>query len=497
MKRTNKLFKIIISIIIASMVFYIVPSISTISTNGVYAVSINKRSTTIKKGNTYKLKIKGTKKQVKWYSSNNKVASVNSSGKVTAKKSGKATITAKVGKRKYRCVIKVTDPRLNQTSKTLLKGKSFTLKVYGISGRVKWSTSNKKIATVNSRGKVTAKKAGRVTITAKVNGQKIRCNVEVVNKGISRSDITLSKNETYTINTYGLSNVRWSSGNDSIASVDRYGHVRAKKRGTTRIYAKSGRDTYSCMVTVSYKVDTGWKISNGKTYYYSSEGEKYIGWNTIDGRRYYFDSNGELKSYTGIDVSSYQKEINWSNVKRDDIDFAIVRAAYRGYTKGGIVKDTYFDKNIKEATAAGVKVGAYFFSQAITEEEAEEEAKYIVNLVKPYKTKLPIIIDTEYSNKKHDGRADDLSVEERTLIVKAFCNKVSSLGYSPMIYASKNWFNNNLDMTKLSKYSCWVAHYTSSVTDYQGKYDIWQYTSTGNVGGIVGNVDMDVTLKRY
>ena len=170
------------------------------------------------------------------------------------------------------------------------------------------------------------------------------------------------------------------------------------------------------MVTVSYKVDTGWKISNGKTYYYSSEGEKYIGWSTIDGRRYYFDSNGELKSYTGIDVSSYQKEINWSNVKRDDIDFAIVRAAYRGYTKGGIVKDTYFDKNIKEATAAGVKVGAYFVSQAITEEEAEEEAKYIVNLVKPYKTKLPIIIDTEYSNKKHDGRADDLSVEERTLI---------------------------------------------------------------------------------
>ena len=211
MKRTNKLFKIIISIIIASMVFYIVPSISTISTNGVYAVSINKRSTTIKKGNTYKLKIKGTKKQVKWYSSNNKVASVNNSGKVTAKKSGKATITAKVGKRKYRCVIKVTDPRLNQTSKTLLKGKSFTLKVYGISGRVKWSTSNKKIATVNSRGKVTAKKAGRVTITAKVNGQKIRCNVEVVNKGISRSDITLSKNETYTINTYGCGIISVSS----------------------------------------------------------------------------------------------------------------------------------------------------------------------------------------------------------------------------------------------------------------------------------------------
>ncbi len=495
MKIKNKL---LISFVIIFMSFYMVPNILNMSTNSSYAASISKRSTTIAKGNTYTLKIKGTKKKVKWYSSNKKIATVNSKGKVTAKKKGRATITAKVGKRKYRCSIKVVNPKLSKSSKTVVKNSTYTLKVSGTTSKVKWYSSNKKIATVTSRGKVTAKKAGTATITAKVNGKKLKCTIKVVNKGLNKNSIKLIKNNSYTLKTYGLSKVKWSSSNKSIASVNSKGKVTGKKKGTAKIYAKSGNKKYTCTVSVAYEADPGWQEKGGKTYYYSKDGDKAIGWRTIDGRKYYFNNSGVLSSYTGIDVSSYQKEIDWVNVKKDNIDFAIIRAAYRGYTKGGIVKDSYFDSNIKGATAAGVKVGAYFFSQAISVNEAKEEAKYIVNLVKPYKVSLPIIIDTEYSNSKHDGRADSLSVEDRTKIVKAFCDKVKSLGYTPMIYASKNWFNTKLNMQELSAYSCWVAHYTSAnCTDYDGNYDIWQYTSTGSVGGIIGNTDLDVSLKRY
>ncbi len=500
MKIKNKLLKLLISFVIIFMSFYIVPNILNMSTNSSYAASISKRSTIIAKGNTYTLKIKGTKKKVKWYSSNKKVATVNSKGKVTAKKNGRATITAKVGKRKYKCSIKVVNPKLSKSSKTVVKNSTYTLKVSGTTSKVKWYSSNKKIATVTSRGKVTAKKAGAATITAKVNGKKLKCTIKVVNKGLNKNSIKLIKNNSYTLKTYGLSKVKWSSSNKSIASVNSKGKVTGKKKGTAKIYAKSGNKKYTCTVAVSYEADPGWQVIRGKTYYYSKDGDKYIGWNTIEGRKYYFNDSGVLSSYTGIDVSKYQGDIDWVNVKKDNIDFAIIRAAYRGYARAGnIVVDAYFKSNIKGAISAGVKVGAYFFSQAITTEEAEEEANYIIDLVKPYKISLPIVIDTEYSsepNKK--GRADSLTVEERTKVVKAFCNKVKSLGYTPMIYASKNWFYNKLDMEELSEYKCWVAHYTSAnSTNYTGNYDIWQYTSSGSVGGIEVKVDLDVSLKRY
>lgn len=498
MKVKGKLSKVIISIAMVLIAFYVVPSIINTSINNVYATSISKKSKTIAKGNTYTLKVTGTKKKVKWTSSNKKIAIVDKTGKVKAIKTGKVTISAKVGNKKYKCNVKVVNPKISKTSKTMVKGTTYALKVTGTTSKVTWTSSNKKIAKVTSKGKVTALKAGTATITASVNGKRLRCIVKVVNKGLNKTSIRLIKNNAYTLKTYGLSKVTWKSSNTKIAKVNSKGKVTAVKKGTAKIYAKAGNKTYTCTISVVYEADPGWQVRDGKTYYYSKDGEKYIGWNTIDGRKYYFNSKGVLSSYTGIDVSSYQKEVDWVNVKKDNIDFAIIRGAYRGYTKGSIVKDPYFDNNIKGATSAGVKVGVYFFSQAINVKEAEEEAKYIVNLVKPYKISLPIIIDTEYSNKKHDGRADALSSEDRTKVVKAFCDKVRDLGYTPMIYASKNWFNTMLDMSKLSKYSCWVAHYTSSnSTDYEGDYDIWQYTSTGSVGGIIGNVDLDVSLRRY
>ena len=202
-------------------------------------------------------------------------------------------------------------------------------------------------------------------------------------------------------------------------------------------------------------------------------------------------------TFKGIDVSSYQGIIDWGAVKKSGIDFAIIRVGYRGWGTGKLVTDDYFERNIKEAAKNGIDIGIYFYSQAINTDEAREEARYAISVATKYNIniKFPIVIDTEKSSQGR-GRADNLSRETRTSVVKAFCNEVKTLGYTPMIYASKNWLYNNLDIQSLSQYEVWLAHYTTS-TDYKYPYNIWQYTSSGTVSGINGNVDMNICYKRY
>jgi len=199
----------------------------------------------------------------------------------------------------------------------------------------------------------------------------------------------------------------------------------------------------------------------------------------------------------GIDVSEFQKIIDWQSVKRTGIDFAIIRAGYRGWESGKIVTDLFFDKNIKEATRAGIDIGVYFFTQAVTEEEAREEARYTIKLLSKYNVpvKYPIVIDTERTP-PGNGRGDRISKEKRTKIVQAFCQEIEKLGHKSMIYGNKNWLLNDLEIEKLSKYDIWLADYIKT-TNYQYPYTIWQYTSDGNVSGIGGRVDMNIGYKRY
>ena len=206
----------------------------------------------------------------------------------------------------------------------------------------------------------------------------------------------------------------------------------------------------------------------------------------------------------GIDVSEFNKEINWNYVKASGVDFAMIRIGYRGYRTGGFAEDTYFKKNIQGAKKAGVKVGIYFFTQAVNEQEAIEEANWTINKIKEAgydkQIEYPISIDTESSGGNPPGRADGLDVQTRTKVCKAFCETIKSYGYKPMIYASKNWFNNNLNMAELNQYNIWLAHYTGSEqnkSDYTGHYEMWQYTSTGQILGIEGNVDMNLSYKNY
>lgn len=193
--------------------------------------------------------------------------------------------------------------------------------------------------------------------------------------------------------------------------------------------------------------------------------------------------NGYLKyeddkyiSKLGIDVSYYQNEIEWEKVKQAGIEFVIVRLGYRGYGNGRLVVDKNFHKYMQEAINAGIDVGVYFFSQAINEQEAVEEADFVINNVKEYNITYPICFDTE-KIKNDTSRTENLSIDERTNIAVAFCNRIDNAGYTPMIYANAKWLTTALDLHKLQQYEVWYADYQEAPI-YPYDFNMWQYTET-------------------
>ena len=236
---------------------------------------------------------------------------------------------------------------------------------------------------------------------------------------------------------------------------------------------------------VEYKY-TGWQTINGNVYYFDENGNKITGDQVIGGMKYSFNSDGSLikgNGTRGIDVSTYNGTIDWTAVKNSGISFVIIRCGFRGYTKGGLIYDSKYKSYIQGATAAGLNVGLYFFSQAKNEAEAVEEASLCVNLAQGNTISYPIFIDSEYANGSHTGRADGLDKATRTAVCKAFCETIKSAGYTPGVYASKSWLNDKLEAGQLSSYKIWLAYYTGQ-TDYTGKYDVWQHTAKGSVNGI-------------
>lgn len=249
--------------------------------------------------------------------------------------------------------------------------------------------------------------------------------------------------------------------------------------------------------TIEKPIFTGWQTIDGKKYYFDKDGNKVTGTQVIQGVTYYFNSNGEQISQTiAIDVSKYQYNIDWNAVKAAGVDYAIIRVGFRGYGSGALVEDSYFKKNIQGATAAGLKVGVYFFSQAVNTEEAVAEASMCLELTQGYNLSLPIYFDTEYTG--NGGRADGLSANHRTTIAVAFCETIQKSGKKAGIYASKSWFYNQLEFSRISQYSIWVAHYTSAEkTDFKYNYDIWQYTGSGTCSGIQTSVDKNIIYKLF
>lgn len=213
------------------------------------------------------------------------------------------------------------------------------------------------------------------------------------------------------------------------------------------------------------------------------------------------DSKGRItytgenyRCLTGIDVSEHQYGIDWNKVAADGIDFAIIRTGYRGYTSGGLYEDKYFRANMEGALKAGLKVGVYFFSQATSRREAHEEAAYVLNQIKNYNVTLPIVFDMEILGT--DYRTYNMS--RRTLYgaTQAFCEDIREAGYEPMIYMTQYLGYQKYTLRELTDYGFWFAEYYVDYPSFVYDIDLWQYSDTGSVAGISGNVDMDLYLIK-
>ena len=444
---------------------------------------------------------------------------------------------------------------LNTKSLALTVGESAALTATVTpAGTASYQSSDASVASVDSNGKVTALKAGTATVTASANGKNDTCSVtvkEAADLSLSGTATVTVGNKTTitaTVKPSGNKVSGVSFGDSSIAAYSVDGNtitVQGLKVGSTKMTVQSDNGkSADITITVNAKeqkyADDAQLYDASKNALYVKEGDSYrlakyrdylrdktqkfyrkvetflyTGWQTIDGQKCYFDKNhnkvtgkqviggveydfGESGTVSagsgslGIDVSKYQPSINWAAVKSSGVDYVIIRCGYRGSSTGALIEDPYFKSHIKGAKAAGLKVGVYFFTTALTEAEAVEEASMCAYLCNGYGLDFPIFMDCESSPR--DGY-NGMSASQRTAIIKAFCNTVRSAGYSAGVYANKTWLSSYMNAGELSGYKIWLAQYNSAPT-YSGKYDMWQYTSKGSVNGISGYVDMNKCYYR-
>jgi len=207
-----------------------------------------------------------------------------------------------------------------------------------------------------------------------------------------------------------------------------------------------------------------------------------------DGRMCY--NGSDFDTLSGIDVSEWQKNIDWRRVANDGIDFAIIRLGYRGYTEGQLNLDIHFVNNIQGALANDIPVGVYFFSQAITEDEAVEEAQMCLDYLRSFDIEYPVVFDWETVNVS-TARTNNMDGDLLTDCAVAFCETIEDAGYTPMVYSNKQLALLTYDLSRLTDYPFWFAGYTNYPEFYYG-FDFWQYTSGGSVDGIDGRVDMNI-----
>ena len=207
--------------------------------------------------------------------------------------------------------------------------------------------------------------------------------------------------------------------------------------------------------------------------------------------KYY--ENGETVSRKGVDVSKYQGDIDWEKVAADDVEYAFIRLGIRGYTEGAIQEDENFEDNINGALDHDLQVGVYFFTQAVSVEEAEEEAQFVLDAIEPYDVRYPVVLDVEDVSNSN-ARTRDLTKEERTQYCIAFCEMIKNAGYKPMIYGNLKTFMMMLDLEQLEDYDKWFALYDEQVY-YPYAFKVWQYTASGQVDGIEGDVDLNISFE--
>ncbi len=432
-------------------------------------IEVSASSTSIKVGATSTISVKGPEKYT--FSSNNeKVAKVDANGVVTGVEKGEAKITVSAeGYNSADVTLTVTD---NSETKvpmsisriTLVEGQKIDVTSSDSSLAVTLSCSNDNVASV-SGNTITAKASGEATITVSSSGYADN----TVALTVTSNATTLKDkdgNVVYVLN---------SDGTYREATYEDY---------------YNGNKLYLRRAATEYKY-TGWQTIGGKTYFYDKNGNYVTGEQIIQGAKYTFGSDGALSTGSGtrgIDVSKWNGNIDWAAVKNSGVQFVIIRCGYRGSSQGALIEDPTFKKNIKGAINAGLNVGVYFFTQAVNEVEAVEEASMVINLIKGYNITYPVYLDVEASN----GRGDKISASQRTANIKAFCGTIQNAGYKAGVYANRTWFTSHINTSSLTNYRIWLAQYAASVTYNATRYDMWQYTSKGKVTGISGNVDMNI-----
>ena len=200
-----------------------------------------------------------------------------------------------------------------------------------------------------------------------------------------------------------------------------------------------------------------------------------------------------VDSSPGVDVSAHQGDIDWAAVKDSGIEFAIIRLGYRGYGSGKLVEDEYAKKNLKEAREAGLKIGAYFFSQALNIKETDEEIQFMLNMLADVDLDMPLVLDWEIP--AEDARTKNMDARTLTDIQLHFCGQMKKMGYQPMVYFNWHQSENLYYLSELEDYPFWLALYQDRMT-YPWKVEMWQWTSSGKVPGIQGNVDINVFMPH-
>ena len=263
----------------------------------------------------------------------------------------------------------------------------------------------------------------------------------------------------------------------------------------------TGSDTQSGEAEPEISEDTADSIefleSTNKHYGNSEEDPEYTIYDAITNVN---TSRWESISY-GIDVSGHNGKIDWQKVAAAGVEFAMIRCGYRGYVTGNIIEDKQFAANIMGAYKNGISVGIYFYSTAVTEAEAIEEAEWVCRILEQQKNKgieitYPVAYDFEEFYNKNKSRAENVTKVQLTKNTIAFLNYIAQEAYTPMLYASRSSIKSNWDFNAVSGYDFWLAHYIDA-TDYEGEYAMWQYSCKGRVNGIGGNVDLNVSYYRY
>lgn len=215
----------------------------------------------------------------------------------------------------------------------------------------------------------------------------------------------------------------------------------------------------------------------------------------LENGRFQYLENGQVVSHMGIDVSKYQGKIDWEKVAADGVEFVFLRLGLRGYESGKLVEDETFQTNIQGALAHGIKVGVYFFSQAVTEAEAVEEANFVLERIAPYQIDCPVVFDVEKVGSS-TARMNQLTPQERTNVTIAFLDTIEAAGYKSMFYHNMETALLLLELERLENYDKWFAYYGEDLY-YPYAYGVWQYSEKGSINGISGEVDMNIAFKMW